>query len=406
MCVYCWGGGWNFSAFCVDDVNVVSYSSRVKGRDWKSDVRTLEQAGLIDANLEAVKMELNGDLNNSHNIFYRVYLQNYGWLCWARNGEVAGGIDANLNIQQVQVKIERNDIVPQLEGSQLMATQVVDISSQSIQPSNGYRSNVKKIGVGNSAKFFKCPEYNVKSGVNKELWLDILNIKENVDTKIRNVAASRLERLLGLSDVVAKAEYAIIRRRGEADVQGALIDNVKNGIDYFPFAAMGNKTISPSLQRSLTTLEVFDGLIGQADRGIWNYSVLPSQNTKRAVKVVGYDNDCTFGNISNLKFSYYCYPLLITSDDKMILPHMDKVFAERILKVSDNQIRATLFDTLEPEYINATISRLNQIKNAIKNTIKVNPRFLLNENEWSQKTIEDELNCQYDTYLKHFRQYI
>lgn len=202
--------------------------------------------------------------------------------------------------------------------------------------------------------------------------------------------------------MISKTEYAILRRRGLPDVQGALIDNVENGMDWFPFRAINNKTISPSLQHSLSTLMVLDGLIAQVDRPPWNYSLIPSHNTKRALRVVGYDQDCIFGNIRDLS-PHGWFPGLVAADNKLTLPHMDKRLANRILKVSDNQIRATLFDTLEPEYIEATISRWSQLKSAIKNTAATNPQFLLNASEWSPKTINDELNCPYGTYLKMLR---
>ncbi len=395
-------GGQCITALCVSDSDSIRYSTLRKGEDWKTTLTDIENASKVGSNLEAVKMELNSGLRDSYNIFYRVYLQNYGWLGWARNGETAGSIDANLNVQQVQVKIVRNDIVPQLEPSPVKATLVFDATRQAIAPSDGCRSKVLAIGTGNKKKFFKAPEYNVKNGINKDLWVDTLSIRENTDTKIRNVSASRIEKLLGLSDVIAKSEYAILRRRGLPDVQGALIDNVENGMDWFPFRAMNNKTISPSLQHSLSNLMVFDGLIGQVDRVPWNYSLMLSDNMKRALRVVGYDQDCTFGNIRDLS-PHGWFPGLVAADNKLTLPHMDKRLANRILKVSDNQIRATLFDTLEPEYIEATISRWNQLKSAIKNTASTNPHFLLNASEWSQKTINDELSCPYGTYLKMFR---
>ena len=416
-------GGQCITALCVSDSESIRYSTLRKGEGWKTTLTDVENASKVGSNLEAVKMELNSSLRDSYNIFYRVYLQDYGWLGWARNGETAGSIDANLNVQQVHVKIVRNDIVPQLEPSPVKATLVFDATRQAIAPSDGYRSKVLAIGTGNKKKFFKAPEYNVKNGINKDLWVDTLNIRENTDTKIRNVSASRIEKLLGISDVIAKSEYAILRRRGLPDVQGALIDNVENGMDWFPFRAMNNKTISPSLQHSLSNLMVFDGLTSQVDRCPLNHSIILSDNTKRvspgdkrrrafslirsqttkpALRVVSYDQDCTFGNIRDLG-SHFCFPGLVAADNKLTLPHMDKLFAKRILKVSDNQIRATLFDTLEPEYIEATISRWNQLKSAIKNTAATNPQFLLNASDWSPKTINAELSCPYGTYLKRFR---
>lgn len=157
-------GGQCVTALCVSDSESIRYSTLRKGEGWKTTLTDIENASKVGSNLEAVKMELNGSLRNSHNIFYRVYLQNHGWLGWARNGETAGSIDANLNVQQVQVKIVRNDIVPQLESSPAKATFVFDATRQAIAPSDGSRSKVLAIGSGNNKKFFKAPEYNVRNG--------------------------------------------------------------------------------------------------------------------------------------------------------------------------------------------------------------------------------------------------
>ena len=178
---------------------------------------------------------------------------------------------------------------------------------------------------------------------------------------------------------------------------------VQGGIDFFPFKSIKNKTISPSLQCSLANLKIFDALISQVDRCPWNYSIIPSNFTKRAIRVVGYDNDLTFGNVNDLKnFSYWGSPIIISSN-LISLPHMDKKLANNILNTTDNQIRAALFDILEKEYIDSTINRLHQLQAAIKNSIKKVPNFLLNENEWNDKTIKEELDSKYYSYLKLFR---
>ena len=358
ICFVLAAGGQCVTALCVSDSESIRYSTLRNGEGWKTTLTDIENASKVGSNLEAVKMELNSGLRDSYNIFYRVYLQNHGWLGWARNGETAGSIDANLNVQQVQVKIVRNDIVPQLESSPVKATFVFDATRQAISQSDGSRSKVLAIGSGNNKKFFKAPEYNVRNGGNKYIWVDILNIKENTDTKIRNISASRIEKLLGLSNVISKAEYAILRRRGLPDVQGALIDNVENGMDWFPFRAINNKTISPSLQHSLSTLMVLDGLIAQIDRPPWNYSLILSHNTKRALKVVGYDQDCIFGNIRGLGHRGW-FPGLVDTNNKLTLPHMDKLLANRILSVSDNQIPKNAYCIFSCQLISLTVMRFS-----------------------------------------------
>lgn len=40
--------------------------------------------------MEAVRLKLTGELAEHYDIYYRVHSQSYGWLGWAKNGEIAG----------------------------------------------------------------------------------------------------------------------------------------------------------------------------------------------------------------------------------------------------------------------------------------------------------------------------
>ncbi|MFD1902751.1 hypothetical protein GQR36_26690 [Enterococcus termitis] len=40
--------------------------------------------------VEALKIQLTGNIKNKYDILYRVHGQDYGWQNWKRNGELAG----------------------------------------------------------------------------------------------------------------------------------------------------------------------------------------------------------------------------------------------------------------------------------------------------------------------------
>ena len=40
--------------------------------------------------LEAIQIELTGEMKNHYDIYYRVHAQSFGWLGWAKNGESSG----------------------------------------------------------------------------------------------------------------------------------------------------------------------------------------------------------------------------------------------------------------------------------------------------------------------------
>lgn len=86
--------------------NVV-YSGYVSGSGWLPEVTDGNMIGDAESGnmLEAVRMNLTGDLASKYDIYYRVYSDNNGWLGWAKNGENAGTIGFSYKIRAIQVKL-------------------------------------------------------------------------------------------------------------------------------------------------------------------------------------------------------------------------------------------------------------------------------------------------------------
>ena len=40
--------------------------------------------------VEAIQINLTGEMANHYDVYYRVHAESYGWLDWAKNGESAG----------------------------------------------------------------------------------------------------------------------------------------------------------------------------------------------------------------------------------------------------------------------------------------------------------------------------
>lgn len=129
----------------------------------------------------------------------------------------------------------------------------------------------------------------------------------------------------------------------------------------------------------------------QMDRYKLNYNIKISEyNT--AIGVAGYDNDCSFNLNTDLTRSLGHVPAIINKEGKIDIPYMSKSLANKILSTDEQIIRETLFGMLDNEYIQATIERFLQIKNAIKATLVDRPGFLLEDWEWSESTMMNEIN--------------
>ena len=71
-----------------DDVlgDMVSYSTHLSDVGWTKDVNSGEISGTTGQSraIEAVKVNLKGKASELFDIFYRVHVQNYGWLGWTK----------------------------------------------------------------------------------------------------------------------------------------------------------------------------------------------------------------------------------------------------------------------------------------------------------------------------------
>lgn len=57
--------------------------------------------------VEAIKVSLTGTAANQYDIYYRAYIQGFGWLDWAKNGDTAGiGSSWGRNVEAIQVKVQ------------------------------------------------------------------------------------------------------------------------------------------------------------------------------------------------------------------------------------------------------------------------------------------------------------
>lgn len=111
------GKGYRLEAFRVRLENAgnskLSYSAHIQNLGWK-DYNQNELAGTTGKALrvEAIKIKLNGDLANQYDIVYRVHVQDFGWLNWARNGEPAGTVSKSLRVEAMQIKLVKKGETP------------------------------------------------------------------------------------------------------------------------------------------------------------------------------------------------------------------------------------------------------------------------------------------------------
>lgn len=90
-------GGANIEAVKIRIKNApvsggIKYNSYMQTYEWQQESRDGEISGIPDGakRLEAITMELTGELSTQYDVYYRVYVKDWGWMDWAQNGEPAG----------------------------------------------------------------------------------------------------------------------------------------------------------------------------------------------------------------------------------------------------------------------------------------------------------------------------
>ena len=55
--------------------------------------------------LEAIELELYGEVAYYYDVYYRVHAQSYGWLGWAKNGDLAGSSGMAKRLEAIEIKV-------------------------------------------------------------------------------------------------------------------------------------------------------------------------------------------------------------------------------------------------------------------------------------------------------------
>ena len=53
--------------------------------------------------LEAIKINLTGELAEHYDVYYRVHVQDIGWLAWAKNGKTSGTTARAARLEGIQI---------------------------------------------------------------------------------------------------------------------------------------------------------------------------------------------------------------------------------------------------------------------------------------------------------------
>lgn len=90
----------------------ITYNAHVSDVGWQGWKQDGSIAGVVDKNIEAIQIKLEGEMEKYCDIYYRAHVSEFGWLGWAKNGESAGTSGYAYKLQALQIKI-----VPKYTGA-------------------------------------------------------------------------------------------------------------------------------------------------------------------------------------------------------------------------------------------------------------------------------------------------
>lgn len=85
----------------------IQYRAHVQTDGWQQWVGEGELAGTEGRSLrmEALQINLSGDLAKYYDVEYRAHVENDGWQNWVKNGALAGTQGRGLRMEALQIRL-------------------------------------------------------------------------------------------------------------------------------------------------------------------------------------------------------------------------------------------------------------------------------------------------------------
>ena len=121
----------------------IAYRLHIQGTGWESSWKSSGQVSGTTGQkrqVEAIQIKLTGTMASCFNVYYRVHVQNIGWLAWAKNGATAGTTGCSLRVEAIQIVIRSKAESAPSDSDSVLS--LAALSTQDVQ----YRAHVQNIG--------------------------------------------------------------------------------------------------------------------------------------------------------------------------------------------------------------------------------------------------------------------
>lgn len=72
----------------------ISYATHIQNIGWQNPVSDGSISGTVGKSLrmEAIKIQITGDISNYFDVYYRTHIADVGWMPWTLNGQISGSV--------------------------------------------------------------------------------------------------------------------------------------------------------------------------------------------------------------------------------------------------------------------------------------------------------------------------
>ena len=257
-----------------------------------------------------------------------------------------------------------------------------------------------------------------RDAILSEIAVDDAKIDAKSDVSKRNVATSRMAKILGLDYMVAGSTIADVTVNGKK-MSGIAMEEAK-GECYIDIgeAAVKKKRkprYSPKAFKQILNLQIFDVICGQVDRNAANYLCTYEEkadsNVTEIKEIKAIDNDLSFGRLSYneiVNVGRQGVNKLRSFEDtggKLTIPCVDKELADKILAVDTEMIDYQMCDILDKDERKALIDRIKGVQKIIRKMMNEERKKKAKGRKTSSKFPENDESWvkAYNDYMKEIR---
>ncbi len=254
-----------------------------------------------------------------------------------------------------------------------------------------------------------------RDAILSEIAVDDAKIDAKSDVSKRNVATSRMAKILGLDYMVAGSTIADVTVNGKK-MSGIAMEEAK-GECYIDIgeAAVKKKRkprYSPKAFKQILNLQIFDVICGQVDRNAANYLCTYEEkadsNVTEIKEIKAIDNDLSFGRLSYNEIvnagrqGVNRLRSFENTGGKLTIPCVDKELADKILAVDTEMIDYQMCDILDKDERKALIDRIKGVQKIIRKMMNEERKKKAKGRKTSSKFPENDESWvkAYNDYMK------